>query len=510
DGVKGILDKLFQIKPRWIFMDDFSVYNGKTIDLRPKMAAVVAAMIETSEFEGMVSIPRFRSRPAEINTEHLPQTHTLASFLSRASSDRLEFVRVGFREAFLIAFSSGTSGDPKCIVHSVGGVLLNSNKEGRLNRSLDSSSVVLQYTTTGWIMYLSSISSLLFGARPILYDGSPFVPDTTVLVKLLGKYQVTHFGISPRWMQEMRKHQIVPRKLASLESLVSVISTGMVLSESLFDWFYDEAFLPHTLLANISGGTDIAGCFALENPISPLYRGGCQGPSLGVPIAAFEQEDGDARMVKGIEGIESVPGEPGELVAIKPFPNMPISFWGDEGGRKYFDAYFARYNNVWTQGDFITINPTTHQITILGRSDGVLNPSGVRFGSAEIYNVIETQFSRQVVDSLCVGQRRPTDDDESVILFLLMRSGSKFSQELAAHIKTTIRKALSTRHVPKYIFETPGIPVTVNMKKVELPVKQIVSGKTMKPSGTLLNPESLHYYYQFAKIEEVVQAKAKL
>ncbi|KAJ5371481.1 acetoacetyl-CoA synthetase [Penicillium cataractarum] len=203
----------------------------------------------------------------------------------------------------------------------------------------------------------------------------------------------------------------------------------MVLSESLFEWFYDKGFPSHTLLVNISGGTDIAGCFALKNPISPLYTGGFQGPSLGISIAAFEQ--------------------------------------GDKGGKKYFNAYFARYDNVWTQGDFITMNPKTGQVTFFGRSDGVLNPSGVRFGSAEIYNVIDTQFTEKVADSICVGQRRPIDTDKSVILLILMRPGFQFSVELADHIKEAIRKALSARHVPKYIFETPAIPVWSSVPPLE-------------------------------------------
>ncbi|KAJ6111801.1 acetoacetyl-CoA synthase [Penicillium sp. IBT 18751x] len=504
-GVKGILDRLIQIDPRWVFLDDITVYNGKQVDLRSKITQIVRGLDHIKEFQGVIAIPRFKGRPADV--KHIPRTRTLAEFLSVTSSDGLEFTRVGFRDPFLIVYSSGTTGEPKCIVHCVGGVLLNTHKEARLNRSMDASATVLQYTTTGWIMYLSCVSALIFGARPILYDGSPFLPDITILVKLLEKHKVTHFGTSPRWMHELRKNGISPRKIADLQHLKGVTSTGMVLSESLFEWFYDEGFPPHVLLANISGGTDLAACFGLENPISPLYVGGCQGPSLGIPIAAFEQVDEGVSQVKGTR----VPdGEPGEIVATAAFPSMPVMFWGDKDGKKYFNAYFARFDNVWTHGDFIAINPTTHQVLFLGRSDGVLNPSGVRFGSAEIYNVIDTQFSEEIVDSVCVGQRRPKDTDESVMLFLLMRPGFKADQALMMRIKDAIRKALSARHVPKYIFETPAIPVTVNLKKVELPVKQIVSGKKIKPSGTLLNPESLDFYYQFAEIEKMLNPLAKL
>lgn len=278
-------------------------------------------------------------------------------------------------------------------------------------------------------------------------------------------------------MHELRKNGISPRKIADLSNLRGVTSTGMVLSESLFEWFYDEGFPSHTQIANISGGTDLAACFGMENPITPVYSGGCQGPSLGIPIAAFEQVDEGVTQVKGTEAPN---GEPGEIVATAAFPSMPVKFWGDEGGKKYFNAYFARFDSkfsipssysfpfilradirldVWTHGDFIAINPSTNQVLFLGRSDGVLNPSGVRFGSAEIYNVIDTQFPEEVVDSVCVGQRRPQDSDESVLLFLQMRPPFKADQALMTRIKEAIRKALSARHVPKFIFETPAIPV---------------------------------------------------
>ncbi|KAF7595815.1 hypothetical protein BBP40_004627 [Aspergillus hancockii] len=503
-GVKGILDRLVQLKPRLVFLDDFAVYNGKRVDLRPKIGEVVRGLAGVRELEGVVAVNRF-AEPADVSG--LPKTQLLRTFLGRARSDELEFVRIGFREPFLVVYSSGTTGTPKPIVHGVGGYILNGTKEARLHRCHGPDSTVLQYTTTGWIMYLSAISGLMFGGKPILYDGSPFLPDVKFLIQLAGEYQVTHFGISPRYLHELRKNNIRPRDIADLSNLSIVISTGMVLSESLFEWFYDEGFPARTQLANISGGTDLAACFGLENPLTPLYVGGCQGPSLGIPIAAYDQADEGASGVKGT----AVPdGVPGELVATAAFPTMPVKFLGDDGPQKYFDSYFARFDNVWTHGDFISIHPITKQIFFLGRSDGVLNPSGIRFGSSEIYNVIDTQFPEEIVDSLCVGQRRPQDSDESVVLFLLMRPGHEFTPQLVGRVKEAIRKALSARHVPKYVFQTPEIPTTVNLKKVELPVKQIVSGKKIKPSGTLLNPQSLDFYYQFAEVEKLVDPKSKL
>ena len=249
-----------------------------------------------------------------------------------------------------------------------------------------------------------------------------------------------------------------------------------------------------------------AGCFGAENPLTPVYVGGTQGPTLGTPVAVYDSliEGG-----KGVSGKAVEHGTPGELVAPAAFPNMPVYFWNDRDGSRYFGAYFEKYDNVWTHGDFVMIHPTTKQLIFLGRADGVLNPSGVRFGSAEIYGVLESGFP-MLADSICVGQRRPQDADESVMLFLMMKPGEKFTQKLVNDVKNAIRKELSPRHVPKYVFETPEIPTTVNLKKVELPVKQIVSGTRIKPSGTLLNPESLDYYYQFAKVEELVNTKSKL
>ncbi|KAF2276438.1 acetoacetate-CoA ligase [Westerdykella ornata] len=502
-GTKGILERLLQIRPKWVFMDDWAVYNGKTIDLRPKMREIVAGMRDVEEFQGMVSQPRFPGKPAGL--EGIERTVTLERFLEGARGNHeLVFERVDFRDPFLIVYSSGTTGVPKCIVHSVGGVLISVMKEGRLHREWGPETVVLQYTTTGWIMYLASVQALLFGCRTILYDGSPFIPNLTRLLEIVSEQRVTDFGTSPRYLHELQKNSIVPRKVVDLSALKAVVTTGMVLSDSLFEWFYDTGFPPTVHLKNISGGTDLAGCFGIDNPLDPVYVGGCQGPCLGTKVEVYDStiESGPGRALPD--------GEPGELVATASFPNQPVFFWGDETGEKYQNAYYTRYSSprVWTHGDFIQIHPVTRQILFLGRADGVLNPSGVRFGSSDIYSVVETHFP-EVQDSLCVGQRRPQDQDESVILFLKMNDGFAFTEELVQRIKGKIAEERSRRHVPKYVFQTWEIPTTVNLKKVELPVKQIVSGRTIKPSGTLANPESLKFYYQFAKVEEVLERLEK-
>lgn len=380
--------------------------------------------------------------------------------MQRSTTSKLQFERVDFSYPFMIAYSSGTTGAPKCIVHSTGGALISSGKETILHSEITPESVVLQYTTTGWIMYFSAVMNLFAGARVVLYDGSPFQPDPTAFIRIIGNQKVTRLGVSPRWMAEIQKAGIVPRRVTNLSALKSVSSTGMVLSDRQFEWFYDVASPEMTHLANISGGTDIAGCFGIENPLSPLFVGGTQGPCLGTPVAVYSSTGWDGRI-----NSQALPdGDAGELVATHAFPNMPAFFWNDtkppSQSSKYFRAYFDKYDNAWTQGDFVFVHPVTKQLIFLGRADGVLNPSGIRFGSAEIYSVIEEHFQHCISDSLCVGQRRPKGDDETVFLFLLMKPGCIFSEILVRDVKEAIRKGLSARHVPKYIFETPEIPVS--------------------------------------------------
>ncbi|KAI4636258.1 hypothetical protein J4E83_001212 [Alternaria metachromatica] len=502
-GAKGILERLLQIRPKYVFVDDWTVYNGKTFDLRPKIEQIVAG-IEiggVEEFEGVVVQPRFPGRPADV--AHLARTVRLDEFLQVAGGDNtLTFERVAFRDPFLIVYSSGTTGVPKCIVHSTGGVLINVAKESILHKEMTPESVVLQYTTTGWIMYVVSVQVCLFGTRSILYDGSPFQPTPETFLSILEEQGVTDFGTSPKFLHELQKRNITPRTLFPFKSLKSVATTGMVLPEAQFEWFYDTGFPAHVHLRNISGGTDIAGRFGIENPLEPVYSGGCQGPCLGMKVQVYDS------LIESGPGCAVPDGEPGELVATASFPNQPVYFYGDDAaGTRYQSAYFTRFPGVWTHGDFIQMHPITGQILFLGRADGVLNPSGVRFGSADIYSVIETHFP-EIADSICVGQRRPGDADESVMLFLKMNKGYDYTDGLVDRVKRKIAEERSRRHVPRFVFQTWDIPTTVNLKKVELPVKQIVSGKKIKPSGTLANPESLKFYEQFADVEEVVRRMA--
>ncbi|TVY65231.1 Acetoacetyl-CoA synthetase [Fusarium oxysporum f. sp. cubense] len=454
-GIEGILQRAKQISPKLVFMDDSTRYNGRNFDLMPKVNKILAELSKEASFQSLVLIPRGK-QPASIDPT--ANFEPMDQFLSCAHDEPPSFERLPFHSPCLISYSSGTTGEPKCIVHSVGGLLINSYKEGILHGDLGADDVVLQYTTIGWIMYVACVTALLPGARTVLYDGSPFFPNPTAFIKLLSRERVTSFGTSPRWMFEMLKLGISPREIADLSNMKTVASTGMVLSDQLFEWFYDIGFPNHVKLANMSGGTDIAGCFALGNPISPLYVGGCQGPSLGVAIAIYnEVTEGKAEPV--------VPGAAGELIAYKPFPNVPVFFWDDtlpqqSPKSKYFSSYFAKYEHVWAHGDFVSVHPTTKAILFHGRSDGVLNPSGIRFGSSEIYSVIERHFSEITVDSICVGQRRASDPDETVLLFIQMKPGHQLTRELAETIKQAIRKDLSNRHVPKHVFEAPDLPVS--------------------------------------------------
>ncbi|RDA92354.1 hypothetical protein CP533_4393 [Ophiocordyceps camponoti-saundersi (nom. inval.)] len=498
-GVSGLLQRLRLIRPKgpdtdqFVFFDDGAVYNGNVYDLRDKIRAVVQGL-DTDDPVRIIAAPRFVGRPYDVSA--IPKTETLEQFLNAVTEEQPPppIKRLGFQDPAIIYFSSGTTGVPKAIVHAGGTMLLSIMREYALHADLNPGLVGLQYTTTGWIMYLMNVMIIAAGGRAIFYDGSPFVPDPLVLLRVAEQQRINFLGISPRWMTELRKRNIRPREVADLSNLDAVSSTGTVLPDHLFHWFYDEAFPKRTQLINLSGGTDIAGSFATVNPLMPIYAGGCVGPALGVKIQVFSEEG------------KPVPdGEAGDLVATKAFPNVPPFFWGDSRpapGEKYFGSYFDRFPGVWTHGDLITIHPRTKAIIFLGRSDGVLNPSGVRFGTAEIYDVIENQFSDEVLDSLCVGQRRETDTDESVVLFLVMRPGKSFSAELVSRVKEAIASHRSKRHVPKYVFEAPELPMTVNGKKVEVPIKAIISGKKITPSGTLLNPQSLDFFYRFQRIED--------
>ncbi|KAF9452755.1 acetoacetyl-CoA synthetase [Macrolepiota fuliginosa MF-IS2] len=496
-GVQGILDRYRQIQPKFIFADTEVDYAGKQIKLANKIREVAGDLGGTGLQQTILLPSRITGK--EVELEDVKNSVTLSRFLQTADDRELQFEQLPFSQPLFILYSSGTSGKPKCIVHSAGGVLLQTKKDIHVNLNLSINETYFQYTTTGWMMWTFMLTGLAIGARVILYDGSPFYPDLRTYLKFIDSQHVTLLGTSPRFLAEIQGRGIQPLQLGRFEGLKSIASTGAVLTPPMFEWA-QHAFGDDIHLMSPSGGTDVCTGFLTGAATLPVYCGETQCKALGHKVEVFDPSGNN---------IEHT-GQPGELVCTKPHPSLPLYFWGDHTGEKLREAYFNMYPGIWRQGDFIVVNPKTKGIIILGRSDGVLNPSGVRFGSGEIYAVLE-RFSSDLDDSLCIGQRRAQDKDERVLLFLKMREGHKFTPQLETQIRNAIRTSLSARHVPSYIFEIEEIPYTVNGKKIEIAVKQIVSGSNLQPSGTVANPESLKLYYKFREIEKMVNlARAKL
>ncbi|KAH8093865.1 acetoacetate-CoA ligase [Cristinia sonorae] len=500
-GTQGILDRYTQIKPKLFFAETEVFYAGKTTNLVGRVSEVTQKLCRMG-MERAILLPSSKTGkdlaiPKDVK---IPNGMTLSAFLATGDGRPLTFEQLPFSHPFYILFSSGTTGPPKCIIHSAGGVLLQGMKDSLLTYQHDRNDTHFQYTTTGWMMWNAMIVNLSSACRIICYDGSPFHPDLRTFLRFISDQRVTYFGTSPRWMAELRGQGIKPLEVASFDSLKNMFITGAVLTPPMFEWT-QQAFGPDVHLISGSGGTDICAGFVSGAPSLPVHAGELQAKSLGMKVQVFDYEGNN---------IEDS-GQPGELVCVRPHPSLPLGFWGDDSGEKLRAAYFEMFPGVWRQGDFVAKNPKTQGFIFLGRSDGVLNPSGVRMGSAEIYSVLEA-FSTELEDSLCVGQRRPEDKDERVILFLKMRSGHKFTDELVEHIRKAIREARSPRHVPAFIFPVEDIPYTVNGKKIEIAVKQIVSGSTLKPSGTVANPESLKLYYKFRHLEDLdlVDGRGKL
>ncbi|KAJ7739028.1 acetoacetyl-CoA synthetase [Mycena maculata] len=490
-GTQGILDRYRQIQPKFVFAETEVAYAGKVVNLVPKISEVFRDLRKYG-LKHAVTLPSLVSRK-EIT---VPDSSLLSKFLAVDDGRELTFEQLSFSHPLFILYSSGTSGPPKCIVHSAGGVLLQTKKEQRMI-GIEPDDTYFQYTTTGWMMWTFMLTALSYGARLILYDGSPFHPDLRTYLKFIHDQGVSVLGTSPRFLAEIQGQGIVPRQLASFEALKTMSVTGAVLTSPMFVWT-QQAFGEKVHVFSTSGGTDVCTSFVTGCPGLPGYAGEIQCKSLGMKVEVFDPYGNN---------IEST-GTAGELVCTRPHPSLPVRFWGDESGAKFRDAYYSTYPGIWRQGDFIVLNPKTKGLMILGRSDGVLNPSGVRFGSGEIYTVLE-RFSAVINDSLCVGQRRPQDKDERVLLFLKMRAGCTLDTRLITDIKSTIRSALSARHVPAYMLEIEDIPYTVNGKKIEIAVKQIVSGSDLKPSGTVANPESLQLYYKYRDLESAVPSAVK-
>lgn len=486
-GVNGVLDRFSQIQPKLIFSVAAVVYNGKTHDHMEKLTSVVKGL---PDLKKVVVIPYARSKQ-ETDLSKIPNSVFIEDFLATGRGDagqfpQLEFEQLPFSHPLFIMYSSGTTGAPKCMVHSAGGTLIQHVKEHILHGNMTSSDVIIYYTTTGWMMWNWLVSALAVGASVVLYDGSPLVPTPNVLWNLTDQLGITIFGTGAKWLSVLQERNLKPMETHSLQSLHTILSTGSPLKPQSYDYVY-ECIKRNVLLGSISGGTDIVSCFMGQNPTVPVYRGEIQTRNLGMAIEAWAF-DGTA-----------VWGESGELVCLKPIPCQPTHFWNDENGSKYHKAYFSTFPGVWAHGDYCKINPKTGGIVMLGRSDGTLNPNGVRFGSSEIYNIVEA--FEEVSDSLCVPQYN-ADGEERVILFLKMAPGKPFSSDLVSKIRGAIRKALSARHVPALLLETKDIPYTISGKKVEVAVKQVIAGREVSQRGAFSNPDSLDLYKNIPELKD--------
>ncbi|PHH87854.1 hypothetical protein CDD83_8317 [Cordyceps sp. RAO-2017] len=499
-GVSAVLDRLSQIGPRVLFADNGTVYNGKEWSSAAKTRDIVSELVKTG-LHTVVVIDNIKSDLGISQLESLGvKVHEYGSFLAGTSSDPLEFEQLPPSHPLYILYSSGTTGLPKPIVHTALGTLLQHKKEHLLHCSMSASSRMLYYTTTSWMMWHWSVGALAVGATLVVYSGSPFRPHSHLsLPRVLSDLGVTHFGTSAAYLTALEANSVRPVEEPGLDlsKLQAIYSTASPLPPSTFRFVYD-AFPKTVNLASITGGTDIISLFGAPCPLLPVRTGEIQCAGLGM----------DIRVVDPVSGEEVAPGETGDLVCVKPFPCQPLTFFGPGGGQRYRAAYFERFRDVcgaegpvWHHGDFVKMpNAATGGLVMLGRSDGVLKPAGVRFGSAEIYNILTRFFGSEVEEAVCVGRRRPTDADETVCLFVVMAPGKRFDEEVRAQIKAKVRSELSPRHVPGVVEECGnGIPKTSNGKKIEVAVKQILSGMDVKTNASVANPEALDWFKVWAK-----------
>jgi len=476
-GVTGVLDRFGQIEPKVLFAPDGYYYNGKTIDVAERVKEFTAELPSVTK---VVNVPLIGGGAPPAG---LDRGVSLADFIAPYAAKAVAYTRMPFNDPLFIMFSSGTTGKPKCIVHGIGGTLIQHLKEHQLQCDVKAGDRVFYFTTCGWMMWNWLISGLASGATLLLYDGSPFAPSGRILWDFAAAEGCTLFGTSAKYIDALAKEGVAPKESHDLPKLRTITSTGSPLAPEGFDYIYDKV-KADVCLSSIAGGTDIVGCFMGGNPIGPVWRGEIQKRHLGMAVAVFDDEG------------KPLVGEKGELVCTKPFPSMPIYFWNDPEGERYFNAYFARYPNIWTHGDFVLL--TEHGgIVVYGRSDAVLNPGGVRIGTAEIYRQVEKLD--EVLESIVIGQ--DWQNDVRVVLFVRLREGVSLDEELVKRIKTQIRQGATPRHVPAKVIHVADIPRTKSGKIVELAVRDVVHGRQVKNKEALANPEALDLYADIAELQ---------
>ena len=480
-GIGGVIERFSQINPKILFIVDKYYYNGKEINVLNR-AKEILKRIPSIKNLVVVNYPGNRQLSSNSNFKKVKIFYW--KDISYHKNNETRFELFNFNHPLAILYSSGTTGKPKCICHRSGGILLQHLKEHILHCDIKANDKVFYFTTCGWMMWNWLISSLALGASVLLFDGFPMHKKQDLLLDIAENEKVTLFGISAKYIDTLRKNKVLPIKKFNLSNLRTICSTGSPLSKDGFNYVY-RSLKKDVHLASISGGTDIISCFVLGNLYQPVITGEIQNKGLGMDVDIFDEMG------------KSIMNKKGELVCKNPFPSMPIKFWNDRGNKKYQNAYFTKYKNIWNHGDYAELKKSGGFI-IYGRSDATLNPGGVRLGTAEIYSEVE-KFD-EIKEALAIGQS--WDNDIRIILFVVLNDNHILTEKLIMKIKKQIKQNASPRHVPTKIFSIQEIPKTKNNKIVELAVKQTIEGSKITNLEALINPESLK---QFRKIKELYE-----